>query len=199
MTLFPNNLDPSSAKAAASLHQRAFKNFFLTTLGVRFLESFYKAIISRNDTFCRGYWDDKKRLCGFLVANQKHEGFYKDLCKKNLFSFVVSSFEKFVLNPLLILRLAKSFRSNSESHGLEGHPYLMSICVDPALQGKGVGKLMINDLVKILQDGGYKGLYLTTDADSNDSANSFYASTGFQLKASYYQGKRKMNVYFRHF
>jgi hypothetical protein len=53
------------------------------------------------------------------------------------------------------------------------------------------------DLTLLIQKAGYDGLYLTTDSEGNDSTNSFYLRSGFLKKNSYFQGKRKMNVYFR--
>lgn len=192
-------LESGDADRVASIHKRAFKDFFLTNLGMDFLSRFYKALTQRKDTVCRGYWNDRGQLVGFFVANYSHKGFYKSLAASNCFPFFASTFLTFLRNPRLLLRLAHSFRSNSQSHGFENYPYLLSICVDPLLQNKGLGKMMIHDLVKILENEGHKGVHLTTDSKGNNSINSFYIRTGFVKRATISQGSRQMNVYFREF
>jgi ribosomal protein S18 acetylase RimI-like enzyme len=183
----------------ASLHKRAFTSFFLTRLGLKFLTQFYKALIVRDDTICMGYFDERKELVGFYVANYNHKGFYKDLCKEHYIKFLASSFHIFVLKPSLLIRLVKSFTSSPSLVDVTGYPYLLSICVDPSLQNKGLGKTMMHDLLSIIQAKGHKGLYLTTDALENEFANAFYVKSGFVNVNSYYQGTRKMNVYLKIF
>lgn len=192
-------LESRHAEQVAEVHERAFKNFFLTILGKNFLTKFYGAILKRKDIVCRGYWDNQNRLAGFFVANYNHKGFYRNLCKENVFPFFAAAVPVFLYKPRLVFRLARAFSSNNQTHGFESYPYLMSICVDPAIQNQGLGKSMMYDLIGILQKKGYKGLYLTTDSEENNSTNSFYIHTGFVKKSSFYQGKRKMNVYFKAF
>ncbi len=187
------------ATLVASLHKKAFTSFFLTRLGLKFLTQFYKALIVRNDAICMGYWDERKELVGFYVANYNHKGFYKALCKKNYIKFLASSFHIFILKPNLLIRLVKSFTSSPSLVDVTEYPYLLSICVDPTLQNKGLGKTMMHDLLSILQAKGHKGLYLTTDALGNELANAFYVKSGFVNVNSYHQGNRKMNVYLKIF
>jgi colanic acid biosynthesis glycosyl transferase WcaI len=190
-------LEEEDAGSVADLHEKAFRDFFLTRLGSRFLQQFYKALVLRNDTICQGYWDDTNKLVGFFVANYSHKGFYKDLGKKNLFSFAKSSFYVFLLNPLLLVRLAKSFSANNQSIAINDYPYLMSICVSPEFQNEGLGKRMIQDLINLLRNRGFMGIYLTTDAEGNEATNAFYRKNDFTVAGEVYQGKRKMNVYIK--
>jgi ribosomal protein S18 acetylase RimI-like enzyme len=189
-------LAPADADAVARLHTLAFRNFFLSRLGFRFLRSFYGALIRRNDTICAGCWEGNT-LTGFYVANHDHRGFYPDLGRKNFVPFVMSSIPAFLKNPLLIFRLMKSFQSNNKSSQFDHYPYLMSICVAPDQQNKGLGKIMIDDLLLRLQAKGFKGLTLTTDAADNEATNKFYLRSGFEDKARFFQGKREMVLYFR--
>jgi ribosomal protein S18 acetylase RimI-like enzyme len=191
-------LSKEDAESAASLHLEAFRNFFLSSLGSNFLKEFYQALVLRNDTICQGYWNDDNRLLGFFAANVSHDGFYKDLCKKNVVPFVLSSFRVFVQRPLLLIRLAKSFSSSKQAGNLN-YPYLMSICVSPDVQSTGLGKKMIEDLVVILIGMGFKGLYLTTDLKENKLVNAFYSKCNFKIVGVVNQGRRKLNVYFRSF
>ena len=148
-------LDKDDTKAVAALHLEAFRNFFLSSLGYKFLNQFYLALVLREDTICQGYWDGNNRLLGFFAANLSHEGFYKDLCKKNVIDFARSSYKVFLRRPMLLIRLTKSFGS-SKSVRSTNYPYLMSICVSPDAQNTGLGKKMIEDLALILKHKGFK-------------------------------------------
>jgi len=193
---YVKQLAPVDADAAAGLHMLAFRNFFLSRLGYRFLRSFYRALIKRNDTTCAGCWEGNT-LTGFYVANHDHRRFYSDLGKKNFVQFVMSSIPAFLKNPLLIVRLMKSFQSNSKPNPFDGYPYLMSICVAPDQQNKGLGRILINDLLLRLKAKGFKGLTLTTDTVDNEATNKFYLKSGFENKATFFQGKREMTLYFK--
>jgi ribosomal protein S18 acetylase RimI-like enzyme len=197
MMFTSKKLDSGCISQVVDIHDRAFKNFFLTTLGKAFLKQFYLSLAERSDVIARGYWDKQMQLVGFFVANYNHQGFYKRLCKQNFFRFFLPTFKVFLSRPRLLVRLANSLSTSSRSHGFEKYPYLMSICVDPAVQNKGLGKEMILDLMEILRQEGYDGLYLTTDAHENNSTNSFYIRAGFVKNESFLQGKRLMNLYFR--
>lgn len=199
LTLQSEELEPKHIKEVVKIHERAFQNFFLTILGTQFLKHFYNSLVEREDVIARGYWNSDNRLTGFFVANYNHEGFYRSLCKKNFFRFFFASLKTFLLRPMLLIRLANSYASNNKVRRYEKYAYLMSICVDPGVQNKGLGKLMLNDLVTILKNQGHRGVYLTTDADENSVSNSFYIRAGFVQKETIWQGKRKMNVYSRDF
>lgn len=188
-------LEPKHVKEVVKIHELAFQNFFLTVLGTRFLNHFYTALVKRKDVLAIGYWDRDGHLTGFFVANYGHDGFYRSLSRENFFRFFFSTFRTFLLRPMLLRRLARSFSANNSGPRFENYAYLMSICVDPTLQNKGLGTLMLNDLINLIRKSGYKGVYLTTDAIGNSAVNSFYIRAGFVKRGTIWQGKREMNIY----
>jgi GNAT superfamily N-acetyltransferase len=197
MTFHFRDLKSGDKNDVAVLHSRTFKNFFLTSLGLNFLRSFYDAIIRRKDAISRGSFDESGKLVGFYVANMAHQGFYKRLAKENFLSLSFASLPAFLLNPFLLLRLMKSFGSDERLNKFAKFPYLLSICVSPEVQGQGVGKALIDDLTEILKAQGFQGLFLTTDSNANDATNAFYINKGFIPSEQFFQGKRAMTLYFK--
>ena len=66
--------------------------------------------------------------------------------------------------------------------------------VAPEFQGKGIGKLLVSRWVKEAYSRGAKGCYLTTDAEKNESVNSFYRSLGWMIESTYVTPEgRRMN------
>ena len=187
-------LTPNDAFQVSLLHKRAFAGFFLTELGGDFLCVFYRSIFSHDKSINIGLYDDQK-LIGFAVGAKSSTSFYSSILKKNFISLVLSAFFPLFFNPLKIYRLFLSFTSHEKTDKIIlDDAILLSICVDPSIRTKGHGKLLLSNFENVA----YKSsalISLTTDADNNDSVNSFYAKNGYNLHNSFYQGKRKMNYY----
>lgn len=190
------DLKIEDANVVAGLHKRAFSSFFLTKLGHRFLVNFYTAIFQSKDSINVGLFIDDK-LVGFAVGAQKSQSFYTNILKKNFLKLGLAAFIPLLLNPLYIYRLFISLTSSSEvDESIKEDAILLSICVDPINSTKGNGTLLLSKFEGIAF--GFSDLIsLTTDANDNDSVNSFYTRNGYQLHKSFYQGKRKMNYYIK--
>lgn len=187
-------LKVTDINSVARLHEKAFKSFLLTNLGFRFLREFYYSIFQSQNSINLGLFVGNN-LVGFAIGVQKNRGFYTKILKNNFFKLVFSAFLKLLINPLYIYKLFISFKSSSESNGIENDDaVLLSICVDPTSSSRGYGTLLLSKFEEVafrFSD----TISLTTDATDNDSVNTFYLSNGFKLKKSFFQGKRKMNCY----
>lgn len=190
-------LTPKDAFQVALLHKKAFAGFFLTELGVSFLRLFYQSIFSHDKSINIGLFDDKK-LIGFAVGAKSSKSFYSSILKKNFICLALSAFFPLLFNPLKIYRLFISLTSHEKTDKtILDDAILLSICVDPTTKTRGHGKLLLSNFEKIAFK--FSALIsLTTDAENNDSVNSFYAKNGYELHHTFYQGKRKMNYYTKH-
>jgi len=192
-------LTKNDAKEIASIHSLAFPNFFLTALGEQVLKVFYASLIEDKGTIASAVKENNS-IVGFFVASTEPNGLYARIFKKNISSFFFPLTLAFLKRPSLLKRMIVSFTS-TKSHNVPDNaiPALLSICVKPDSAGKGVGKVLIGELEKALIAQSKNGYYLTTDADNNIATNQFYLKNGFQLYSSFFQGKRRMNLYTKYF
>lgn len=190
-------LTPKDAFQVALLHKKAFSGFFLTELGVNFLRVFYQSIFSHDKSINIGLFEDQK-LIGFAVGAKNRKSFYSNILKKNFIRLALFAFFPLLFNPLKIYRLFISLTSHQKTNKtILDDAILLSICVDPISKTKGHGKLLLSNFEKVAFK--FSALIsLTTDAENNDSVNSFYAKNGYELHHSLYQGKRKMNYYIKY-
>ncbi len=192
-----SDLRKNDCKAVAELHIKAFAAFFLTSLGSKFLEKFYQAIIEHADGIAIGIYEDTQ-LVAFSVGTRRKQGFYIRILKNNWYTLFWASLPKLLLNPGKIIRLINSFRTVEESGeiNMANAACLLSICVDPfsARNGYGQKALLAFEEKAFLTA---KILCLTTDADENEAVNNFYIKNQFKCSNIFYQGKRKMNLYYK--
>lgn len=161
------------------IHENAFKGFFLTTLGSRFLQFYYKAFVNSKDgiVFCAV---ENGHVLGFSAATKLCRGFNTRLIKNNLFSFFVLSVKLLFTQPRALVRLAKNLTKKSEEViDNEDYAELYSIGVLLETQGKGVGKKLLYATEAALKNEGVEKVSLTTDYYNNESAVAFYHAMGY--------------------
>ncbi len=179
------------------MHIIAFPTFFLTFLGPRFLNEFYKSFIydSQGIGFIAMDNSDKK-IVGAIVGPLNPQGYFKRLLKKKWFSFCIASIGAVIRKPSVVKRLFRAVFYRGESPKGAERSLLSSIAVSPDVQGKGVGRALVLKWLEEIKLRGSKGAFLTTDAENNDSVNNFYQKIGFKLESSYSTPEgRKMNRY----
>lgn len=192
-------LKTEDIKNISILHQIAFKNFFLTSLGSDFLTKFYASIFRSKDGIAIGAFDNSNELVGFAIGAKTKNGFYKSLLKNNFIPLLFSAFFNLLKQPLKIKRLLQSFlTSETSNEEFINYATLLSICVDPDQKGKKIGKLLLeafeNETLNYSS-----GISLTTDKYNNDYVNNFYVSNNYILNNEFSQGNRKMNFYIKKF
>jgi GNAT superfamily N-acetyltransferase len=186
-----NSLDSSKV---ASLHQKAFNNFFLTNLGFNFLFEFYQSVLLHKNCIGIGSFEDEN-LIAFAIGTSKKEGFYSSILKRNSFKLILKSLPVLIKKPKNIIRLFNSLRTkDAEEAYISNNASLLSICTDPKLNNRGIGK----EILKAFEEIAFSranSISLTTDAFDNDSVNTFYEKSGYTFLKVLTQGKRKMNLY----
>ena len=163
------------------IHQSAFADFFLTSLGTDFLKFYYSSFINNEETLCLVAVDDEE-IVGFSAATMKSKGFNSRLIRSNLMAFFGWSCKMLFTSPKALVRLAKNLTKKSDTvDDKEEYAELFSIGVSPICQGKGVGSLLLSETESLVYKNGGVRLSLTTDYDNNESAIAFYQRNGYRV------------------
>ncbi len=182
-------------KTIAELHKKAFPSFFLTQLGVPFLVTLYTGYMEDEESGII-VAEDEEKFIGFIAYSADYPRFYKGLIKNHLFKFAFCSLGAALRHPSFIKRLLGAFKKSDSVVKDERYVELASICVDPAIESKGVGSALIDYLKSIVDFNTYAYINLETDADKNDGVNRFYKKNGFELARSFTTAEgRRMNEY----
>ncbi|WP_298529758.1 GNAT family N-acetyltransferase [uncultured Ruminococcus sp.] len=187
--------EKGSIRKLSKLHTRAFPDFFLTQLGVDFLDALYKGYLSdeRSGIIVA---ENNGRLAGFIAYSYDYPNFYKGLMKKHLLRFAVCSMGAALRHPSFIKRLLGAFKKSDSVVKSEKYVELASICVDPRMGNHGIGSKLIDHLKGMVDLDKYAYINLETDAVNNDAVNRFYVKNGFKLARTYFSAEgRKMNEY----
>lgn len=167
----------------AKIHLKSFPDFFLTTLGLSFLKTYYKTCSNCKDaiSIC-AVDDDKKTLLGFSVGCYHSKGFNKKLINANLGVYFYQAIILFFTKPLAIVRLFKNLGKSENIINDDGnYAELLSIGVVPNKNGLGIGKELLKKFEFEVKKRGINTITLTTDADFNDNALSFYKKAGYKI------------------
>lgn len=190
-------LEPRHVPQAVDVHMRAFRTFFLTFLGPRFLREFYGSFVT--DPAGIGFAaeeDGTGRVLGSVVGPQTPAGYFKRLLKRRWWAFCIASLSAVLRRPTVIKRLFRAVFYRGEAPAGAERALLSSISVSPDAQGQGVGKALMLAWAEEARRRGAVGAFLTTDAADNDAVNRFYQSLGWRLESSFATPEgRRMNRY----
>lgn len=165
--------------AIVKIHNSAFTNFFLTSLGDGFLKLYYQSVM-RSKYGIILISESDCEVIGFCAGTLLSAGFNTRLIKENLFNYMWQSVKLLFTSPISILHLYKNLTKENPDVGDNGdYAELLSIGVDPNNQGGGAGKKMLIALEEEVQKKGGLKLSLTTDYEDNEKAIGFYHSLGY--------------------
>lgn len=164
------------------VHMSAFPDFFLTKLGAHFLHTYYRAFVMSDDGCVLCAKDDTGEVVAFCAAAYLSSGFNKRLVKKRLVPFMIEGIHLLFSRPNSLIRLIKNFSKTSDQEEDSGqYAELFSIATEQELQGKGLGKMLIEELEKELLRVGVHEVSLTTDANDNEPTLAFYKKIGYEI------------------
>lgn len=177
------------------IHLCAFPGFFLSFLGPRFLRLLYRGIIFYDAGIALIYDQDGK-VVGFVAGAIAPSKLYKHLIRTHFFGFAWAALDAVLRNPLIIPRLLRAFLYPNKTSRLQNTATLMSIAVDPRIQGSGIGQQLVNAFLEKASQQGVNRVDLTTDRLNNDVVNSFYCKMGFSCQRVFTTPEgRQMNEY----
>ncbi|WP_164100392.1 GNAT family N-acetyltransferase [Candidatus Laterigemmans baculatus] len=185
--------------AMADLHMSAFPNFFLTSLGPRFLRTLYLAIERDPTGLVLTASDPQGRLVGFAAGVGESQSCFMRLIRSQFLRFAIAALPSLIRRPQILPRVLHSLRrseSSGQGENRQGAALLMSIAVDPRCAGQGIGGRLIESFLDRMALFGVQAVCLTTDRDANDAVNAFYLHHGFRLKQQFVTSEgRQMNEY----
>lgn len=178
----------------AEIHLKSFKDFFLSTLGHRFLKTFYKACIKSPGAVTVVCCSPDGEITGFALASASAKNFYRKLLIKNALAFFAEAIILLFSKPRALLRLALNLsKSGDDSTDMAE---LLSIASLPAHKGKGVGKILIQSIEERLIKINAPGITLTTDFYENEDVIRFYMGNGFSATGEFiaYPGRKMLRM-----
>jgi len=189
-------LTAPDVRPLARLHREAFPGFFLSTLGEPFLAQFYKGFLADESAVTVVARVADGAVVGAAVGTTEPAGFFGRLIRNRWPGFVLAGAKAVVANPKAASRLVRAVRYRGDAPGDGQGALLSSICVDPARQGTGLGRRLVEAWTREVAARGGRAAFLTTDAEENDAVNRFYQTQGWVLADRYTtrQG-RSMNRY----
>ena len=171
---------PTDIERIVEVHNVAFKDFFLTSLGCRFLALYYRSVL-RHPRGILLVSDKGEGVIGFCAGTLLSAGFNSCLIKSNFRSYVIDGLKLLITNPISLWHLFKNFSKENSNVGDKGeYAELLSIAVDPNTQRSGAGRSMLLALEEEVKKRGGKQLSLTTDYNDNEKAIGFYHSLGYR-------------------
>jgi N-acetylglutamate synthase-like GNAT family acetyltransferase len=164
------------AVAIANLHKVGIPTGFLSKQSIDFLEALYLYLIIHEIVYVA---KDKDKIVGFIAVSVNTSGLYKRFLKSNYMLLVKFALQnifslEFIKKAYETLNAPKKVRLQEMTVEL---PELLSIVVDDAYIGKGIGKHLLYCVEKELHSLGqekYKVL-----VGSKLEANQFYVKNGF--------------------
>ena len=171
----------SDVRDLARMHRQAFPDFFLSTLGEPFLVQFYGGFLKDETAVSVVARDEDGMPLGAVVGTTEPSGFFGRLLKHRWPGFALASARALLRDPTAASRLMRAVRYRGEAPAGEGGALLSSICVDPAAQGGGIGRLLVDEWTRVAAAKGAHEAFLTTDAIGNDAVNGFYQARGWTL------------------
>lgn len=103
-----------------AVHLDAFKDFFLSSLGERFLRLYYRSFIDSKQGIVLCAKEDNE-VVGFSACSYVCNGFNTSLVKDNLLKYMAESFVLLFTKPLALIRLVKNMTKESpEAQQLTG-------------------------------------------------------------------------------
>lgn len=172
----------SDLTSVAMLHKMVFKNFFLSSLGLKFLHTYHQTSFkSELSVYVCAVDISSNELVGFAHGTVCSKGFNKKIILQNKLEYLKVAMILLITNPMAILQLTSNLskRTNPNDDGL--YAELFTLGVAENYQGLGVGKELMRKFESELAHLGAEVITLTTDVERNDNAIHFYKKLGYSI------------------
>ena len=196
MTVTYGPIRASDAKILASIHHRAFPDFFLSSLGEPFLTQLYRGFAGDSSAITIVARDEHGAPWGAAVGTSEPAGFYRRLIIQRWPGLIAASARAAIINPAVGPRLFRAISYRGEPPSTGRWALFSSMCLEPSLQGSGVGRQLATSWLERARMMGVTRAFLTTDAEGNDAINRFHQAQGWRLADEYVTREgRRMNRY----
>ncbi len=194
--------------SVARLHRKGITTGFISRLGPRFISTLYGAIaVSRWSRVFVAVPENGQEPVGFIACSIDTSRMYRGiLVSKGLlfaaillprafrFSVLKSIFETIFYPVTHRSKAASAPARKPESFAGHISAELLSVAVDAHWQGKGVGKLLLQEMERCFAQQGVERYKVVTLA-SDPVSNGFYVARGFTLSNKFVHHGNEMNEY----
>jgi ribosomal protein S18 acetylase RimI-like enzyme len=196
------NLKIEDCLEVAILHKKAFPQSSLTKLGIEAVRRYYvKQMEGLNECLALGAFKNQ-RLIGYIFAGVFHGGLTSFIIENRWFLigrvlthpwlFVSPVFREAIKLGLKKLRKGRQVSVQIKTSNNNKSPFvILAIAVEPKLQKKGVGGLLMISAEEYAIEQGFQKMLLTVNA-ANDKAIRFYKENGWQRTQKNYQTDLEM-------
>jgi ribosomal protein S18 acetylase RimI-like enzyme len=182
----------------AIIHLQAFEGFFLSTLGLSFLKTYYRSSLKNEECVAVCSCNSDNSVVGFAIGTVTSKGYHRRLILNNFFPFLFEMIRLLFKKPQVLIRLFRNLNKSPEKFDDGHYAELLSIGVSTSYKGLGVGKQLIQHFEKELTDRGCKRVVLTTDFYDNDKILEFYFKQSYKVFYEFYAyPNRKMYKLFK--
>lgn len=175
------DLKSDDLESIVNIHLQAFKDFFLTSLGKRFLKVYYKACLNDTESISICVINQNNQIEGFAIGCLQSLGFHKRILIRNFPLFLQQAIIILFERPRSLIRLILNFEKNNNRTDNGKYSELLSIAVLPKNKGLGLGKELLNKFEEIAKNKGSKKITLTTDFYNNQDVILFYQKNGYEI------------------
>ena len=191
---------PEHAADAARLHIMGQPGTFLTSLGLEVLTVLYRTLPASAHAFGFAAVDPQRpaALLGFVSATTSTGALFAELGTRRIRAFLPPLVRRFARNPALAGRAAQTalypFMHGAPGDDGPSPAELLSIMVEPAQRGRGIGALLVAALQAECRRRAIAALDVTVDA-ANAGAQRFYGTHGFTFVRTFTLYGREMCLY----
>jgi len=170
---------PQDASSMSRMHRESMPSAFLPALGDRFLRRLYLALAQDRDAVAI-VAEDQRGILGFATGVPSVRSFYRRFILRHGAPASAAALPA-LARPGTLHRMRESLAYPAGVEDLPD-PELLSIAVVPGARARGVGRALVEGVVRGLRDQGVEELKVVVGAD-NESANAFYERVGFEHRA----------------
>ncbi len=191
---------PDHAADAARLHILGQPGTFLTSLGPEVLTVLYRTLPASHHAFGFAAIDPQRpaSLIGFVSATTSTGALFAELGTQRFRAFLPPLVRRFARRPALITRAAQTalypFLHAAPPGAGPPPAELLSIMVEPAQRGRGIGSLLVAALQAECRRRAIGALDVTVDA-ANAGAQRFYTAHGFGYADTFTLYGRSMSLF----
>ena len=165
----------ADAMAAAALHAGQISQGFLSLLGPEFLRLLYRRINRSPDSILL-IADSEGATAGFIAGSTDVAGLYRSFLWHDGIRAVLAAAGPLVSGWRHVVETLGHGSSNGVGVGRGAE--VLAVAVDPAWQGRGVGRLLLVSLLDEFRSRGGDAAHVVVGAD-NDAAIALYERVGF--------------------
>lgn len=170
-------------RVLAEKHIEVFPDFFMSTLGLSFLQTYYKYVLRHPDTVSF-FAEIEGEVVGYVVGRMQTKGFLKSVVRRNPIPFFWQGVKLVFTHPKSLMRIFKNFekrQSDGAFQDSQNYGEIGLIGISSEMKGKGIGRLLLKQIETVLLNHNVTKLSLTTDYFDNEYTLAAYKAWGFHV------------------